>query len=287
MAELIAWPERASGLDGYLRGLAAKKYDQNDKGTYRRQKALLKAAAKSSSTLAGHIRDGVQPDSRAVQQVPRLSTPITVDEYHHPQLVWERKLHTSLTVPASPGVAIITRADAAQPAFWWMASLRWLETGGYAADPPARTFTAVPRKTTRFSTRHKATDTAARNLLRRIGGLPTVRTRTGAHIQDCPAAAAWWRCELLDQILTVDGYDHPEDQTWRALKKGWATVAQLNTAMNVLMAPTALAALVAAAIEQQADTHKQFEQLRNRLGSRAAGLALESLPFSAVRRLLS
>ncbi len=198
------------------------------------QQSLLAAASDSAGSLAARLRAalGVAPDLDLM--VPDLNDCLTTEQLWNPQQSWERSLHNSLSAPT--GAAAVTRNEASQVLFWFVCSTAWLESGGFD-DPPAPSLTkrsldavlqADPAELD--DQQRRLLDDASRQVLRRLGGIPHVRSGHNNHLLDCPTARAWWRVEIArqaadnsdDQLSLEDCYEAflPRG-CWRA----WTTTA--------------------------------------------------------------
>lgn len=143
------------------------------------QDELIAAVKDGPRALTSHIRGklglGVGQDIDA----PALPRPLTSSEYRDPPLALELDLCGAL-----PG---LTPAIAAQPAFWTLCHIAWIEADCF--EPPLEPFFLGAKVTGKMP---MTTDAAVRNLFRRMGGLPHVRGKLSV-LADCPISCAWWR----------------------------------------------------------------------------------------------
>ena len=266
--------------------------DREAESRITRQQELLTAAAASAAELAEEIRRGLNISDAALDGIPELRLGVTEDEMRYPHFVWETELYETISE------AGIFRADTATPIFWTLCHIRWLETGVFP-DPPARAFgaavagelleaeplslTAAQRCELDGAGPGHQRNASIRNLLRNTGGIPHVRTRTGDNLRDCPAAAAWWRCELARSAAehTDIGLTADEAHAVLAISGVWRAVVGLTTSRNVLLAPRSLAGIITHLHELctsgQRPTEKTVKAAFNQLGPKTINTSLSHI----------
>ena len=267
------------------------------------QQALLKAANSSSLELASVMREGLRIGDSPLDGIPLLTTRIESDELRHPHYVWEKTLHDAILG------AEIGRSDAAQPVFWTLCTIRWLESG-FFPDPPAETLRAEfdigvlnSDPLSLSASQRKVLDGAegrrgnVRNLLRETGGIPHVRDRTGSNIQDCSLTAAWWRCELVEVIAPyLVSLSKQEIHQILSIPGVWRVLANLATTQNVLLAEKSIAGLIAVLSKRKNSDEQagngwatlnesQVKELTHRLGRRTVNLSLHVLEIQQIAEL--
>lgn len=266
--------------------------DREAESRITRQQKLLAAAAASATELAKEMRRGLNIPDAALNGIPALRRGVTDDEMRHPHIVWETELYETVSK------ANISRADTATPLFWTLCHIRWLEANVFP-DPPARVFGAAvagelleadPLTLTQqqrcqldgAGPGHRR-NASIRNFLRNTGGIPHVRTRTGDNLRDCPATAAWWRCELARSAAqhADTGLDAASAHAVLASSGVWRAIVGLTTSRNVLLAPRALAGIITHLQELQTagqrPTEKTAKAAFNRLGPRTINLSLSHM----------
>jgi len=88
-------------------------------------------------------------------------------------------------------LGVVSRQEAAEPAFWTACHAVWIKAG------------AFPELHDTFLGGGKDDlDSQARNLLRRTGGLRSVRGYVSV-MEDCPIAEAWWRRLIAEEAADV------------------------------------------------------------------------------------
>ena len=227
------------------------------------QQALLAAAADSATSLASELRPKLGTSPATLLRFPLPTTRLTANELRHPNIVWETAMHLATTGAHQRNPA--TRADAAQTIFWVGSHVAWLEAGTLP-DPPLDAFVhrtlnvdtlnADPQQLNAAERTH--IDDAARELLRRLGGLAHVRGATvGAVQSDCPTMRAWWRVEASRQASEASQGDLAYEQCYETFANAGIWAAYVSAAMArtaTLTAPRCAAALVAAARDHHNNT---------------------------------
>ncbi|WP_419924582.1 hypothetical protein [Candidatus Poriferisocius sp.] len=169
-----------------------KRQDRPSHELVGRQQQFLKAANGSSSLLADYLIGRLNIEEEALAQAPALDG-VTSDEMNKTPLIWEQHVGSQLS-----GILPI---QAISSPWWYICHAAWLR-GGVFPDPPNSTFKArvgqetLEKPADRTSFKEKQTlDTATRNLLRGLGGLPHIR-HVKAVATDPPIARAHWRYRL-------------------------------------------------------------------------------------------
>ena len=152
------------------------------------QEELIAAVKDGPQALASLMRDKLGLGVTQVIDAPELPRPLTSSEFRDPPLALERELCVSLPD--------LTPAIAAQPAFWTICHLDWIEADCF--EPPLEPFFLGSKVSGKMPA---TTDRAVRNLFRRMGGLPHVRGKLSV-LADCPISCAWWRLRVAR--LAVD-----------------------------------------------------------------------------------
>lgn len=243
-----------------------------------RQSELMTAARGGTTILFEYLRRelGVKNRSDMLEEereIPLLVRRLTVDEARYVPVELEREI--------AAGLATISAADAARPAFWTAAHIVWAEENlleeGWAK---------------KLVSKGKDMDVTARNVCRNLGGLPHIRGKTSVLV-DCPLARAWWRVRIANLIaeagldLELDVYD-----THRILHRSpvWEVLTgELVRRLAVMNEPRALAALVnffnKGNIEKINKDH--FKQMIHRMASYSTVINFSVAPFADMMELCS
>ena len=148
------------------------------------QDELIAAVREGPQGLASQMRAKLGLGVREGIDAPELPRPMTSSEYRDPPLALERDLCGSLSD--------LTPAIAAQPAFWTLCHIAWIEADCF--EPPMDPFFLGAKVTGKMPS---TSDAAVRNLFRRMGGLPHVRGKLSV-LADCPISCAWWRGRIAE-----------------------------------------------------------------------------------------
>ena len=224
----------------------------------RAQQRLLGSAEQSAQALASALRAATGCAATAPLRFPPLEVALTSDEMWHSQPAWEQMLHASLArAPAT------TRRDASMVLFWVGCSIAWLECG-LLPDPPVHALVRRPYDLELLDADAAsldaesllALDSATRDVLRRVGGIPHVRSSYIHHLGDCPTARAWWRTEIAAQAAAASGGRLSVAACHETLNEAGCWAALIETAMTMagtLCAGACAAGFVAAARAHRAD----------------------------------
>ena len=244
--------------------------DEERAGLEERQRALLAAVADGPEALARHLRARLGLEAgTAIGAPPLPRTALTPNEFPNPPIELERELAAAWDGQVDPG-------QAAQPLFWLLCHIEWIEQGRFDDIKAALTLGDGAR----------TADQRTRNLLRRTGGLPHVRYNVTA-FSDCPLARAWWRVRLAaeaaraseDAIGVEEAHKalHANRQVWEAL----VMVSVRNvTAINH---PAARAALVAAVAERALADTSVVRAVASALARTALTRSPEHVPWAELR----
>ena len=222
----------------------------------RAQQRLLGAAEQSASALASALRAAAGCDPATVLRFPPLEVALTTDEMWHSQPAWEQMLHRSLARgPAT------TRRDASMVLFWVGCSICWFESG-LLPDPPVHALVRRPHDLALLDADAASLDaesllvldSATRDVLRRVGGIPHVRSSYIHHLGDCPTARAWWRTEIAAQAAAASAGRLSVADCHETLNEAGCWAALIETAMT--MAGTLCAGACAAGFVTAARTHR-------------------------------
>ena len=250
------------------------------------QQQLLAAAADSADAFAAEMRPTLGCSAVTHLRFPLPAEPLTADELRHPDMVWETALHYDLTGAHQRNPA--TRADAAQTVFWIASHITWLEQQKLP-DPPLEAFVHKPLNLALLETAadeldadaRLAVDDAARELLRRLGGLAHVRGATVGAIQtDCPTMRAWWRVETSRQAAEASNNALSFEDCYETFANPGVWVAYVSAAMSrsaTLAAGRCAAGFVLAAQRHQIrndewPTRAESTTLLSNMARRSAGM---------------
>ena len=217
------------------------------------QQRLLRAAFESSAETAEVIRAqaGGKVTDEVLQSMPKLS--FRVNDHEFDNMSWDMtsRLHEDLR---SGGCG---RGHALEFTWWHLLTLSQLERGSFFPDPPRLLIEnyqgRLPFKLESLDAspddisdeEHKGLHTAARNILRRGGGVYYASVYLLFY---APLTRRWWQAELaksserqLPAGLTVQ-------HAYEALSAGWRGWAELAVrSFTRLAAPSCIAAYVIAA----------------------------------------
>ncbi len=155
-------------------------------GVERKQRALSRAIERGHGCLGRYLRSALKIGLGAKIGAPPLPRPvIEAAEYREPGLGLEREIGTAWVGKLDADIA-------SRPLFWTLCHIRWIEDGslGRSGSKLADALSMGGRRTLENRTR---------NVLRRMGGLATVRGNVSVY-SDCTLARAWWRCEFARQV---------------------------------------------------------------------------------------
>ncbi len=156
----------------------------------RRQAALIGAVVEGPESLGEYLREKLEvaaDQSRYWLPMPR---PLSPDEYRNPPIELEAELGDSWE-PELAGRAAL----ASSPLFWLLCHVDWIEDGRLGVDGHALKEAFLLTGSADGLKSAAEMDKAARNFLRRTGGLPVIRGNTSV-FSDCPLSRAWWRRQL-------------------------------------------------------------------------------------------
>lgn len=239
------------------------------------QSELMTAARGGTTLLLKYLRGelGVKNRSDMLEEereIPLLVRLLTVDEARYVPVELEQEI--------VGGLATISAADAARPAFWTAAHIVWAEED-LLEEGWARKLVG------------KDADATARNVCRNLGGLPHVRGKISVLV-DCPLARAWWRVRMAG--LIADASDEPLDieSIHRMLHSStvWATLAgELVRRVAVMNEPRALAAMFSLFSEGHVASlnSKNVLKMIHRLASYSTVINFSVVPFADMMELCS
>ena len=252
-----------------------KKKGGGDEELKLRQSELMTAARGGTTILFEYLRGelGVKNRSDMLEEereIPLLVRRLTVDEARYVPVELEQEI--------VEGLATISAADAARPAFWTAAHIVWAEENlleeGWAKKLVG-----------------KDADATARNVCRNLGGLPHIRGKTSVLV-DCPLARAWWRVRIANLIAEAGLERLGFDDTHRILHRSpvWEVLTgELVRRLAVMNEPRALAALVdffnKGNIEKINKDH--FKQMIRRMASYSTVVNFSVVPFADMKKLCS
>lgn len=161
----------------------------------KRQMEMLTTASRGAEPLARYLMANLGIEAGAsIAALQEAVPPLRVS------LSWEPMRLTAAEMRGLPPHAMqqitgclngITRREAAEPAFWTACHAVWIKAGVF--PELYDTFLGGTRDDL---------DSQARNLLRRTGGLRSVRGYVSV-MEDCPIAEAWWRTLLAGEAAAV------------------------------------------------------------------------------------
>ena len=248
----------------------------------RLQAGLIAAVGDGPLALATLMRGKLGLGAREEIDAPELPRPLTSSEYRDPPLPLERDLCGYL--------ADLTPATAAQPSFWTLCHIAWLEADFF--EPPLEPFFLGAKVTGKMPAK---TDSAVRNLFRRTGGLPHERGKLSV-LADCPISCAWWRArvaELASAESARVGNPFTVDDAHRVLHAGgdaWARlVGDSVRRITVVNSSRLHAALIAeyfdAARDKSGLPAKELQAVVREVAAYGKTLCFDTVPWVEMREI--
>ncbi len=208
-------PELEQRFSDWQRGLTLiDKRNQSEQHVADRQNELIEAVTGGSTLFAAYLRTQLGIDIDAHLDGPQLPRKLDPSEFRNPPFELERDLFETWSNDLSA-------REASQPLLWTRCHLQWIEQGQFG-ERLDEAFLG----TLSSGTAEKQTEAAARNLLRRMGGLPHVRGKISV-LSDCPLSRAWWRGKMAEVVSqssegtldsgTIHGVLHSNNDAWARL----------------------------------------------------------------------
>ena len=247
------------------------------------QDELISSVKGGRLALASYMRrklglsDGKEIDA---PDLPRVLSP---SEYRDPPLALERELCDSLPD--------LTPARAAQPAFWALCHIAWLEAGCF--ESPLEVFFLGAKVTGKEVGKP---DQAVRNLFRRMSGLPHARGKVSV-LADCTISCAWWRGRVArlaaDESVMVNDPFSTED-AHRVLHAGndaWARLVGDSVRRVTVVNHSRLhAALIAEYLDAARDKGglpaKEVQSVVRELATLGTTLCFDMMPWAEIRAIV-
>ena len=248
------------------------------------QHELIAAVKDGPQALANHIRGKLGLGVSEEVDAPALPRPLTSSEYRDPPLLLERDLCDALPD--------LTPAIAAQPAFWALCHIAWMEAECF--EPPLEPFFLGAKVTGKVPAKP---DDAVRNLFRRTGGLPHVRGKLSVLV-DCPISCAWWRRRVARRAAAEServGDPFSVEDAHRVLHAGsdaWARlVGDSVRRITVVNSSRLHAALIAEYSDAARDDHglpaKEFQTVVRELATFGTTLCFDTVPWTEMREIVA
>lgn len=247
------------------------------------QEELIAAVGDGTEALAGLMRRRLGLGVGQEIDAPALPRPFSPSEFRDPPLALERDLCAAL--------ADLTPALAAQPAFWTVCHIAWIEVERF--EPPLAPFFLGAKVTGKNPA---TTDAAVRNLFRRMGGLPHVRGKLSVLV-DCPISCAWWRGHIARLAAAESkrvGDPFSVEDAHRVLHAGgdaWARLAGDSVRrITVVNSSRLRAALIAhyfdAARDKGGLRAKELQAVVRELATFGATLCFDMVPWKDLRAMV-
>ena len=248
------------------------------------QDELTAAVKDGPQALASLMRDKLGLGVGQEIDTPQLPRPLTSSEFRDAPLALERDLCGSLPD--------LTPAIAAQPAFWTICHLAWMEANCF--EPPLEPFFLGAKVTGKMPA---TTDRAVRNLFRRMGGLPHVRGKLSV-LADCPISCAWWRRRVA-QLAAAEservGDPFTVEDAHRVLHAGsdaWARlVGDSVRRITVVNSSRLHAALIAeyfdAARDERGLPAGELQAVVRELATFGTTLCFDTVPWNELRAIVA
>ena len=238
-----------------------------------RQRTLLAAVADGPEALASHLRARLGLEAGAAIGAPPLPrTALTPGEFRDPPIEVEREIADAWEGRVKPG-------QAAQPLFWLLCHVEWIEQGRIDGLDLEGALTLGGRS-------DRTTDQRTRNFLRRTGGLPHVRYNVTA-LSDCPLSRAWWVRRIAAEAERASDGAIGIEEAHKALQERrqvWETLALLSVRrVTAINHPRARAALVAAIAEHGITHDSAVRSVASALARHALTRSPEHVPWAELR----
>lgn len=238
-----AWRTRLIQGDENPRGKTAKQRERDQKASLAMQQKLLRGVVSSGrQATITYLTEQLRLSAEQVSDVPALPRPITDAEFRDPCFELERE------VVEFWGDRMAAR-EAAEPAFWTLCHIAWLNQELIGADPRA-----ALTGTIEGGKPPKTMDAATRNFIRRVGGLPEVRGKVSV-LNDAPISRAWWRARLAAEAHPYLEGTHAVEEIHSALHASnqvWATLVGFAVrSITVVNHPEVRAAIISTIIDRR------------------------------------
>ena len=248
------------------------------------QDELIAAVKEGPQALASHLRGKLGLGVEQEIDAPALPRPLTHFEYRDPPLALERELCGALPD--------LTPTIAGQPAFWTLCHIAWIEADCF--EPPLEPFFLGSKVTGKMPTK---TDSAVRNLFRRMGGLPHVRGKLSV-LTDCPISCAWWRHRVARRAAVEServGDPFTVEDAHRVLHAGndaWARLVGDSvwriTVINSSRLRAALIAEYSEAARDKGGLHaRKFQALVRELATFGSTRCFDRVPWTEMREIVA
>lgn len=169
-----------------------------------RQRELVRYVDSGTSALTDYMQDKLRITDDLLSVVPSLSRKMTLDEFRDPTFEIELALAKSM-------VGQITRAQARQPAFWFVSILEWIRSDMLPANLSEALLVGQSRATQQELLEHQT-----RNFIRRTGGIDVVRGNISV-LSDCSVSRAWWRRTIAEDAAQASNGEIDVDSAHRIL----------------------------------------------------------------------
>ena len=256
-----AWRSYSAWVATVVERRRARGRTTADDDRVRSQQEILLAASQSCAALSSALRQRLRCAPTATLRFPTPHEPVTTEQLQRPREAWETSLHRALRTADEP----VTRADAAQNLFWVVSHVSWLEAE-MLPEPPLRAFVysgvgagLLKAAPTEMSDEQRLdVDSATRDLLRHLGGIPHVHDATVSHLrEDCPSSRAWWRTEAAQQAQRASAGGLTFGDCYEVFSVAGLWVAYVRASMTrtaVLAAPTCGAGFVEACLRHRVES---------------------------------
>ena len=253
-----------------------------------RQLELRSAVTGGAATMARYLRRVLSLENEELAGLPALPRRLTSGEYLKPPLELEAEIGDAWGCRGPNSANQVTPRNAAQPLFWLVCHIGWLEQGLLGDDvyPSLMGGEAVAGARDDRDRREKET----RNFLRRTGGLPAVRGNVSV-LSDCPISRAWWRRRFAQSAARHADIALEVEVAHRSLHRSqqvWEELARLGVwRLTVINHARTRAALIAA-LAAGADWRSQEMAAAARAAAREAiGRSLDQVPWAELYGLVA
>ncbi len=276
-------PTLLQRFSDWQRGLTViRRSNQDSSEIAVRQQSMIAAVRGGPDSFVSYMCNALKTDVTNVIDAPDLPRQLIASEFRDPPFLLEKSLGESWQ-------GLIARREAANPMFWTLCHMNWISNGRLGSNLSGALTGSLVNGADETST-----ERAARNLLRRLGGLPHVRGKISV-LSDCPLSRAWWRgqisqlaaqssfgeleCEEAHRVL------HSNNDAWERL------VLDSIQRVTVVSHPRVRAALISqyrsASREVTRVPAREMQEAVRMLAQHGPTLAFDCLDWTELKALVS
>ena len=243
------------------------------------QARLAEVVRGGSKSLVEYLIAELGLDESLPYGAPRLPRRLTAGEAGDPPPELEKEIADAFSYEnPSKGIHPVTPELAIRSVFWTIAHVQWLRRNCIEED--------WVRKL-----EGKNDDATARNVCRRLGGLPHIRGRISV-LNDCPISRAWWRVRIAKQSAEAAKGCLSTERAYKALKHNalWAElIGGCVRNVAVVNEPRALAAIcvnISRNFKYGSTPPKNYARdIARTLARHSSSVSLHVVPFEELLRI--